>query len=105
MPGGDALPRCLDSHQADSRIIEEAAEDPHGIGASTDAGHDGVGQPGEALQHLRARLAADHGLEVTHHAGEWVGADHGPDDVVSGRHIGDPIAERLIGRVLQRPGA
>ena len=34
-----------------------------------------------------------------------IGAHHRADDVVRGRHVGDPVAQRLVGRVLERAGA
>src|SRR6185437_14332766 len=57
------------------------------------------------LQRLGPRLLADDGLEIPNHAWKWIGAHHGPDDVVGRVHIRDPVAQGFVRRVLERPGA
>ena len=56
-------------------------------------------------QHLRARLVADHPLEVADHRRERVRAGDGAEDVVRRLDVGDPVAERLVDRVLERARA
>ena len=55
-----------------------------------------------ALQHLRARLVADHGLEIAHHPRIGMRPRRGADDVERVVDVGDPVAQRLVHRVLQR---
>ena len=54
-----------------------------------------------ALEHLLARLVADDPLEVAHHRRERVRAGDGAEDVVRRLDVGDPVAERLVDRVLE----
>ena len=77
-------------------------EDADGVAAAADAGGDRIGQAAELFEHLRARLAADDGVEVAHHARIRVGAGHGADDVEGVGHIGHPVAHGLVERVLER---
>ena len=72
------------------------------IAAAADAGGDRVRQAAVFGQHLRARLAADHGVEVAHHARIRIRAGDGADDVEGVAHVGDPVAHRLVQRVLER---
>jgi len=101
-PGVDALARRFRTDDAHARVVEEGVEQPDGVTAATHAGGDGIRQPAVFGQHLRARLAADHGVEVAHHARVRVGAGHGADDVEGVAHVGHPVAHRLVQRVLQR---
>jgi hypothetical protein len=102
--GLDPPARRLDPDQLDV-VVQEGGEDPDRVGSAAHTGDHGPRQPSDPLQELLPRLAADHRLEVAHHAGIGIGTDHGADDVVRGGHVGDPVAQRLIGRVLQRAGA
>ena len=54
---------------------------------------------------LQQRLAPDHGLELAHHHRVRVRAEHRAEDVVRGRDVGDPVAQRLVDRVLERARA
>ena len=101
----EPVARGLDPDQLHLGVVEEGGEDADRVGAAADAGDDGARQPAEALEHLLPRLAADHRLEVAHHPGIGIGADDRADDVVRGGDVGDPVAERLVGRVLERAGA
>ena len=73
--------------------------------AALDTGDAGIGQASGAFENLLARLAADDRLEIAHHGRIGVRAGHRADDVESVMHIGDPVAQRLIHRILQRAGA
>ena len=77
-------------------------EHADGVAAAADAGGHRVRQAAVFGQHLRARLAADHGVEVADHARIRVRPGHGADDVEGVAHVGDPVAHRLVQRVLQR---
>ena len=80
-------------------------EQPHGVGAAADAGDRRVGQPALGFLQLLLGFLADHRLEVAHHHRIRVRAGDGADEVVGVRDIGDPVAQRLVHRVLQRGGA
>ena len=54
----------LDADEPHVGVVEEAGEDPDRVRAAADAGDDRVGQPALGLEHLRARLAADHRLQL-----------------------------------------
>ena len=56
-------------------------EQTGGIGAAADAGDDGGGQVSGHVNKLFSGLDADHALEISHHHGEWMGAEHRPDAV------------------------
>ena len=60
-----------------------------------------VRQPAFRLQHLRARLLADHPLEVAHHRRIGVRAGRRADQVVGVLDVGHPVAQRLVHGVLQ----
>ena len=63
------------------------------------------GMPALGFHHLRARLVADHALEVAHHRRIGMRTRHRAD-AVEGRLAGrDPVAHRLVHRVLERRGA
>ena len=47
-------------------------------------------------------LATDHGLEIAHHHGVGMGAEHRAEDVEGGAHVGDPVAQGLIDRIFER---
>mmetsp|Transcript_40600 Transcript_40600/g.107613 ORF Transcript_40600/g.107613 Transcript_40600/m.107613 type:complete len:542 (+) Transcript_40600:798-2423(+) len=61
--------------------------------------------PGRLVQHLRPRLVADDGLQVADDVGEGVRPHRAADDVVRGPDVRDPIPQRLVDGVLQRPAA
>ena len=69
------------------------------------AGDQRVGQAALGGLHLLARLVADHRLEVAHQRGIGVRARGGADDVEGVVDVGDPVAQRLVHRVLQRARA
>ena len=98
-PGG------LDAEHRDRGIVEEGVEQAHGIGAAADRGDQRIRQPALGLLHLRLGLLADHRLEVAHHHRIGVRAGDGADAVVGVLDIGDPVAQRLVHRILQRRGA
>ena len=79
-------------------------EQAHGVGAAADAGDQRIRQPAFGLQHLLARLAADDRLEIAHHGRIGMRAGHRADAIERVVHIGDPIAQCLVHRILQRLG-
>ncbi len=104
-PGFDAVAAGLDTDHLHARLVEERMEQPHRIRAAADAGDQGVGQPALGLLQLRAGLVADDRLEVAHHRRIGMRAGDRADDVKRIVDIGDPIAQRLVHRVLQGRGA
>ena len=78
---------------------------PIAFRTAADRGHHRFGQaPFDRLE-LLARLLADHLLQFAHHRGIGVGTGHGADQKVGRLDIGDPVAHRLVHRVLERAGA
>ena len=64
-----------------------------------------VGQPAFRFLQLFARLAADHALKVAHHRRIGMRPRHGADAIERVGDIGDPVAQRLVHRILERVGA
>ena len=56
-------------------------------------------------RHCCPRLVADDPLEVAHHHRERVRAGDRAEQVVRRLDVGDPVAHRLVDRVLERAGA
>jgi hypothetical protein len=52
--------------------------------------------------HLAPRLLADDRLEIAHHGRIGMRARHGADAIEGVADIGDPVAQRIVHRVLQR---
>ena len=77
---------------------------PHGVGTAADAGDQRIGQTAFRSHDLLARLAADDRLKVAHHGGIRVRAGDRANAVEGIVHVGDPVAQRLVHRVLQRLG-
>ena len=99
---GDALARRFGADQAHAGIVEEGVEDADGVAAAADAGGDHIRQAAVIGQHLRARFAAHHRIEVADHARIRVGAGDSADDVEGVMHVGHPVAHRFVQCVLER---
>ena len=78
---------------------------PHRVGAAADAGDQRIRQAAFGLLHLRARLVADDRLEIAHHHRIGMRARDRADAVERVVHVGDPVAQRLVHRILQRARA
>ena len=103
MPAGlDAVARRFDADDRHFGIVEERMEQADRVAAAADAGDDRIRQPAIVGQHLRARLASDHGVEIAHHARIRIRAGDSADDVESVLHVGHPVAHRFVQRILQR---
>ena len=102
LAGLDAVPARLHADQPHRRIIEERMEQPHRVRSAADARHRGIRQPALGFLQLRLGFLADHRLEVAHHHRIRMRAGDGADQVIGVLDIGDPVAQRLVHRVLQR---
>ena len=102
VPGRDALARRFGADDAHVAVVEERMEDADRVAAAADAGGDRVRKAAVFGQHLRARLAADDGVEVADHARVRIGAGDGADDVERVLHVGDPVAHRFVQGILER---
>jgi hypothetical protein len=83
-------------------VVDEPGEEPDGVRAPADARDDGVREPVVRLEHLLARLAADHCLQLSHDARVRRRPDTRADEVVRRLDVRDPVANRLARRLLQR---
>ncbi len=79
-------------------------EDADGVGTATDAGGDRIGQPTGERLHLGASLQTDDALQIAHHHRERMRTRRGAEAIVGGVSIGDPVAQRLIDRILEGLG-
>ena len=102
LTGLDAVPAGLHADQPHRRIVQERMEQAHRIRSTADARHRGIRQPALGFAQLRLRFLADHRLEVAHHHRIRMRAGDGADQVIGVLDIGDPVAQRLVHRVLQR---
>ncbi len=94
--------RRLDADQLDAVVLDERVEHADGVGTTADTGDHRVGQAAFLLQDLFARFLADDRLEVADHFRVGVHAGGRADHVIGVVDIGDPVAQRLVHRVLQR---
>ncbi|CRK52028.1 conserved hypothetical protein [Rhodococcus sp. RD6.2] len=92
---------CLESDQLHGRVVDEGVEDADRVGAAADARGDGVRQPAGQRAHLCAGLEADDALEVADHRRERMRARRSAEAVVRVVRVGDPVAQRLVDRVLE----
>ena len=86
--------------------VEVSRERPHRVRSAADAGHHDVGIGAvEERAALAAGLVADDPLEFPHHPRVRMRADDRPDAVVRRLDRRDPVAQRLVDRVLERRAA
>ena len=97
-----AAPAASTPDQAHVGVVDEAREDADRVRAAADARDDDLGQPPLGLEHLRARLAPDHRLQLAHDLGVRRRAHARADQVVGRLDVRDPVADRLARRLLQR---
>ena len=101
----DRLAAGLDADQPHLRVVDERIEDADRVAAAADARDHRVRQAPGLLEDLRARLAADHRLELAHHQRIRMRAERRPEQVVRVARRRHPVAHRLVDRVLQRAAA
>ena len=92
----------LDADELDLLVVEEGGEHADRVRAAADACDHGVREPALGLEDLRARLAADHRLQLAHDRRVRRRADAGADQVVRRLDVRDPVADRLARRLLER---
>src|SRR5207302_11329281 len=105
MPGLDALATRLDADELHRRVVDERAEDPDGIGSTADARDDDVWRLANRRSRLVLGLASDDRLEVADHRRIWMRPDGRAEQVIGAPDVGDPVAYRLVHRVVERPAA
>ena len=91
--------------QLHARIVDEATEQAHGIRPTTDAGNDRIRQTTLGFENLDASLTADDLVKGSHDLREWSRASHGAEHVVGLLDGRDPVAHRLVDRVLEGAAA
>ena len=103
--GVDPVAAGLEPVQRDPGVGDEVGEDAERVRAAAHAGRHRVRQPAVPVQHLRPGLGADHPLELADQHRERVRAGDRADQVVGVVDPGDPVAHRVVHRVLERLGA
>ena len=96
---------CLDTHQLYAFVPDEFVEQAHRVGSTPDTSYRVVGQSANSGKKLLAGLPAYDGLKVSHHLGIWMRPHHAAYEVVRGLDVGDPVAYRLVDRILERSAA
>ena len=95
----------LDAEQAHAGVPQERMEQADRVRSAADAGDRDVRQAARLRDHLRARLAPDHRLQLAHQVRIGMRPDRGAEQVVAAGRIRDPVAHRLVDRGAQRPVA
>ncbi len=91
------------ANHADLFIAQKVIEKSDGIGTAAHTSNHHVGQALFRLKNLTACFAPDNGLEIPAYHGKRMGTVNGAQDVMGTFHIGCPVTERFIDRVLERP--
>src|ERR1700742_1772848 len=74
---GRSVASCLNTDEADVGLINEVVESTEGVRSTTDAGHAPSRQPAVFFLHdLLFDLFANHAMEIAHHGGIGVSAEH-----------------------------
>ena len=100
-PDGGA-PRRFHADQT-SVGVNESGERPGRVRAATHARHDDIRVAAQHLAALPAGLIADDALELTHHPRIGMGTGDRAEAVMGVVNGRDPVAQRLVDGVLQRP--
>ena len=101
----EAFARGFDTDDLYALVIEEGMEEADRVRSAADGGDEHVGEAALGLEDLFARFGADHRLEVADELGIGVRPRDGADDVEGVVDVRDPVAQRLVHRVLERLGA
>ncbi len=103
--GLESFARGLHADQLDLGIGHERDEDPDRVRSAADARDHALRKPAGLLGDLRARLVADHALQVADECGIGRRADARADDVVAAADVGHPVADRRRDGLLERSRA
>src|SRR5690348_4258227 len=93
------------AHHLHIRIAQKRVKQSNRIGSAAHARDQAIRQPVFRAHNLFARFLADHFVEVAHDLGVGMRTQDGPEQVVRIVNVGDPIAHRLVDRVLERLAA
>ena len=104
-PVAIAVAGRLGDREPDRRLADEPVEQPDRVRAAADAGEGEVRQPALDLDDLGRRLVADPALEVADDRRVRVRPHRRAEDVVGRLDVRDPVAHRLVDRVLERRAA
>src|SRR6202167_257842 len=99
--GLDPIAPRLDADQLDALVVEKGREDAKRVGAPTNARDHARRQTPLALQQLRARLVADHTLQIAHQGGVGRRTDDRADEVVGVADVRHPVADRRGSGLLE----
>src|SRR5947199_7329261 len=91
----------FDANHTNTLIAEERIEQPNRVRAAPDARDERVGQTPFAFKNLRARFAADDALKLANHERVRVRPERAPQKVVGVRDVRNPVAQRLVDRILE----
>src|SRR6266852_637949 len=96
----------LDRDELNVGVVKKRGENTDRVGPATHAGNDRGGKPSSQLEALSAGLAADHRLKIPDQRGVGMRTCDATDHVMSIADVGNPIADRLVHRILEsfRPG-
>src|SRR6266403_3191220 len=86
-------------------IAQKSVEKPNGVRAATNTREQMRWQTLFRGENLFAGLAANDGLKITHHSGIRMRAEHGPEQIMRGAHIGDPVSHGFVDGVFQSAAA
>src|SRR6476660_5095642 len=100
--GIESVSAGFDADQLDALITGKRVKDADRVRAAADAGDHGVREPPDPLEHLPARLPANHRLQISDADRVRVHSGGRAEDVEGGADVGDPVADRLVDRILER---
>src|ERR1700736_2837720 len=98
----NAFATGFDADHSDMSILKKGMKQADGVPAPADARDEQIRKPFFAFENLAARLNADNALKIAHHHRVWVRAQNRAQYIMSGPHVGDPIAHRFVDRFLER---
>ena len=98
----ESLAPGLGQHDLHALVAQVVIDGPRGVAAAADAGHQVVGIVAALLfLQLHADLLADDRLQARHHVGIRVRPHRRTDDVERVGRMAAPVADGLVGGVLQ----
>jgi hypothetical protein len=82
-------------------VFEERIEETDRIAASAHTRNESIGKTANLIERLDAHLVTDDPVKITNHHRVRMRAEGGPEQVMRGFNVGDPIAHRLAYGVFQ----